>query len=94
MLAKAKASYRERCRVYAETYAAPQLEADGSLELRLVFFPPDRRHYDLDNLHARMKAGLDGLCDALEINDRRFRPVTVDRMNRCPGGRVLVHLSW
>ena len=32
---------------------------------------------DRDNLLARMKSGIDGLCDAFEIDDKRFVSVTV-----------------
>lgn len=43
------------------------------IKLAFVFRPPDARHYDGDNLLARMKSGLDGLADALGINDSRFQ---------------------
>jgi len=38
------------------------------------FYPPSKRHYDLDNLLASMKAGLDGMADALGVDDNIFRP--------------------
>ena len=41
----------------------------------MTFIPPDRRSYDRDNLVARMKSGIDGLSDALRINDKRFNTV-------------------
>jgi crossover junction endodeoxyribonuclease RusA len=40
--------------------------------LRLTFYPPSRRQYDLDNCVAAMKSGLDGVADALQVNDHRF----------------------
>jgi crossover junction endodeoxyribonuclease RusA len=40
--------------------------------------PPDRRARDLDNMLASIKSGLDGLADALEANDRRFRYGLID----------------
>jgi crossover junction endodeoxyribonuclease RusA len=45
--------------------------------LWITFYPPDRRHRDADNLHASMKHYLDGICQALGINDRSFREVTL-----------------
>lgn len=60
----------------------------------MVFYPPTSRGYDLDNLHARMKSGLDGLCDVLRINDRQFRPVTVDMGKKHLGGMVVTILQW
>ena len=45
---------------------------EGKISLTIEFYPPSRRHYDLDNCLASIKSGLDGLADALQINDRRF----------------------
>jgi len=42
------------------------------LQIGLAFYPKDKRHYDLDNLIARMKSSLDGIADALCVNDRKF----------------------
>ena len=48
---------------------------DGRLHLWVDFVPPDRRRRDLDNCIASMKAGLDGLADALGVDDNRWRLV-------------------
>ena len=45
--------------------------------IQITFYPPDRRHRDADNLHAAMKHYIDGVCSALEINDKIFREVTL-----------------
>lgn len=50
----------------------------GAIPLSLVFLPPDGRRRDLDNMLAAMKASLDGVASALGIDDRRFRPITLD----------------
>lgn len=42
-------------------------------KLTLVFHPPDNRHYDADNLLARSKSQIDGIADALGMNDNGFR---------------------
>ena len=49
-----------------------RLELRGELEIELVFFPPDHRWYDLDNLITRMKHYQDGVCLALDIDDHRI----------------------
>lgn len=90
ILAKAKADYRQRCAVYA-SLGGMKLGAE-LIPVSIVFHPPDRRSYDLDNLHARIKAGLDGMCDALGCNDKQFRPVTVDLGERVKDGIVRVTL--
>jgi crossover junction endodeoxyribonuclease RusA len=47
--------------------------------LRIVFVQPDRRQRDRDNLLAAAKPMLDGVADALGINDAQFQPVTISR---------------
>ncbi|MGB6105656.1 MAG: hypothetical protein WBF88_17575 [Pusillimonas sp.] len=46
--------------------------------LRITFVAPDGRHRDLDNMLAASKAALDGVADALGIDDKHFRPITID----------------
>jgi crossover junction endodeoxyribonuclease RusA len=41
---------------------------------------PDKRHRDADNCLAAAKAGLDGMADALGVNDRHFQPITIFRI--------------
>lgn len=47
------------------------------MRLSIKFYRPTRRSYDRDNLLARMKAGLDGMCDAMKINDKRFSTLVI-----------------
>lgn len=46
---------------------------DGPIDVQVTFYPPDRRQRDDDNMVGMLKAARDGICDALAINDRRFR---------------------
>lgn len=62
-------------------------------KIRIVFTPPDRRRRDLDNLHASMKAALDGIALAVGCDDSEFCPVVIDRTSPKKGGAVLVELS-
>lgn len=77
-VAKVKAAYREAC--WALTLEQYRIRTErvptGNLHLVLEFVPPDRRSYDRDNLVARMKSGLDGVADALKINDKQFTTLT------------------
>jgi len=91
-LAKYKAKYREEC-CLAMMSRIITLPA-GPLAMRLTFFRPDRRNYDRDNLLARMKSGLDGMCDALGINDNRFTVITLRVSDIVvDGGAVHVYIS-
>ena len=77
-LAKAKKTYRQAC--WAQTLEQISVRhqiPDGPLQLSLEFVKPTMREMDRDNLLARMKSGLDGMCDALKIDDKRFNTVIV-----------------
>ena len=69
-LSKAKKSYRSAC-FYIAKQTKPNVNKE-KVSLAITFYKPDRRHRDLDNMLASMKSGLDGLADALGVNDRHF----------------------
>jgi len=79
-LAAAKKQYRKDCysvsKEQLKKYRGVYENIPEKLVLEMTFIPPDRRSYDRDNLVARMKAGIDGLADALRINDKRFNTHT------------------
>jgi crossover junction endodeoxyribonuclease RusA len=48
------------------------------------------RHRDLDNCLAAAKPQIDGIADALGVNDRRFRPILVDYIRGDAPGAMIV----
>lgn len=80
-LASAKKAYRRECcfaTLEQRAYGAGELiRPDDQMSLEVVFYRPQARNFDRDNLLARMKSGIDGMCDAFEIDDKRFVSVTV-----------------
>ncbi|HMZ86789.1 MAG TPA: endonuclease [Giesbergeria sp.] len=70
-LARAKKAYRAACAWTAKEQGAQRIEAER-LHVSLVFYPPSRRAFDLDNMLARMKSGLDGLADVLGVDDKHW----------------------
>ena len=67
---------------------------DDHIKVSLTFEPPARYRYDMDNLVARMKSSLDGIADAIGVDDYCFwleRP-QVGPVHK-PKGRVLVTLE-
>lgn len=93
-LAKAKKRYRQACwGITLEQLGAGVEVPDGKLELSMLFVRPDRRTYDRDNLTARMKSGLDGMCDALGIDDKRFSRIVVEVADDRIGGFVKVKIK-
>lgn len=45
---------------------------DGEISVCVAFYPPDRRKRDLDGCLASIKSHLDGIADALGVDDSRF----------------------
>ncbi len=89
-LSRAKKAYRNACAITARQQGAARSEAK-KLHVSMVFVPPTRRAYDLDNLLARMKSGLDGLADVLGVDDRHWK-LEIDRSDEI-GGFVRVEVS-
>ena len=50
----------------------------GNIPLSLLFMTPDKRKRDADNMLAASKALLDGVAQALGVDDTRFKPILVD----------------
>lgn len=53
-------------------------KTDGPIPISIVYCQPDKRRRDLDNLLAASKASLDGMANAMGIDDTRFRPILID----------------
>lgn len=73
-LARVKKAYRQACLALCkEAGFKPGLfHPAQELRLSLEFVPPTRAKRDLDNCLAAMKAGIDGISDALQVDDSRF----------------------
>ena len=48
--------------------------------MKITFFTPDARKRDLDNLLAAMKPALDGMAQAIGVDDALFRPLLIDKV--------------
>src|SRR3546814_16726876 len=64
---------------------------NGDIRVVLTLYPPDRRQRDRDNLLSNCKAYLDGIADALGVNDSRFVPSI--RMADETGGYVVAEIT-
>jgi crossover junction endodeoxyribonuclease RusA len=69
-------------------------EAPGcDVPLTIVFMAPDRRHRDRDNLLSALKPSLDGMADAMGVNDSQFNPITISREFGSKPGSVIVTIG-
>ena len=93
-VSRAKKIYRKACwAICLDQLAGQALGMRGNQTLELIFVAPDRRSYDRDNLMARMKSGIDGMCDALEIDDKIFSTVSSTVAANQIGGFVIVRIQ-
>lgn len=83
-------NYKQAC--FWLTKEAQERLSGDRVHLTITFVPPDRRRRDLDNMHSSLKYGLDGVADALGVNDSIFRPVTLDVSDEI-GGMVRIEFS-
>jgi crossover junction endodeoxyribonuclease RusA len=67
---------------------------DGPLHVRIIAHPPKAwRTGDDDNLTARCKAHLDGIADALGVNDSTFTLQSVVWADRTERGKLIVEIN-
>ena len=92
--AKYKALYKQVCK--EQTLKALELMKGATFweytEMDITYTMPDKRWRDTDNLLASVKNGLDGMCEALEINDRVFEHIHIHRSKEI-GGFITVELK-
>ena len=65
--------------------------AEKGLHLRITFHPPDNRRRDLDGMLSAIKSGLDGLSDALGVDDSKWA-LTIRKGEKRQGGDVMVEV--
>ena len=65
--------HRAWARVATLEAGAIAVPEDGDIPLLITFVPPDNRG-DRTNYANRMKPAIDGIADALGVNDKRFLP--------------------
>lgn len=62
--------------------------------LRFTFHPPDRRKRDAHNMPAMLKATIDGIADAMQMDDALFLVVWPRSFaDPAPDGRVTVQIE-
>lgn len=64
--------HREWARL-ATLEAKPVIPAQGDIRISFTFYPPNRRG-DRTNFANRLKPAIDGIAQALGVNDSRFLP--------------------
>jgi crossover junction endodeoxyribonuclease RusA len=76
--AKIKLKEAQRNAGYVAAFPYRNKIVQDKLPIKLFFCPKDKRRYDLDNLLANCKSLIDGVAMGIGIDDRNFRPITID----------------
>jgi crossover junction endodeoxyribonuclease RusA len=63
------------------------------LHLYLTFCPPNNIRRDMDNLLASSKPAIDGMFQALGVDDSNTRRITIERGKPVKGGQVVVRIE-
>lgn len=90
---RAKKAYLQTCRLLVLSTRPRRVPKDSPLLVHLQFAPPSRHRHDADNLVARMKSGLDGLAQALQVDDHRFRLAAPSIVEPVREGHVRVRVE-
>lgn len=70
------------------------LRTGERLPVKITFAAPDRRGRDIDNLLSSLKHSLDGIAIGIGINDKHFRPLSIDvLLDADKKGFVLVEIG-
>lgn len=92
-LYKTRSDYRELAYFQAKSQLKNWKHRGRPIKLDLIFEMPDKRHRDADNCLAAAKGALDGLADALFVNDRLFDPITIHRKAGSKPGKLVIKLK-
>lgn len=65
----------------------------GKLHLWIDCYAKTRNYPDADNLLASLKSAIDGIADALGVNDKRFVPHPFVKTETFKGGRVVIRIT-
>lgn len=71
--AEAVKAYRHQAHILTrQAMGATAMQQGQAAHLDIVFHPPTRARRDLDNCLSSIKSGLDGIADAIRIDDSRW----------------------
>ena len=92
-LYKLRSDYRETCTWLAKHQLKGWKHQGGNIQLTITFEMPDKRKRDADNCLAAAKGALDGLADALFVNDQFFQPILIYRVEGKKPGKLSIEIK-
>ncbi|MDO8344800.1 MAG: hypothetical protein Q7T48_16475 [Cellvibrio sp.] len=95
---KARAAKKARSDAFYITRAAGIDESvfagcEHKLHLWIDVYPKTKNYPDADNVLSSLKSALDGIADALRLNDRKFIPHPFVKAETHLGGKVVIRIT-
>lgn len=72
----------------------PKCEHKNDIEVTIIFFPPDNRRRDADNLLSSIKLSLDAIAEQIGVDDSKFWPVILDKESKTDKPEVQIILNY
>ncbi len=85
----AKEKYRNDC-FYVTRATNITFGKTINIPLKITFHPKTKRFPDLDNCLSWAKYGLDSVAKAWGVNDKQFRPITLDFGDSVKNGKIII----
>lgn len=89
--AKAAKAYRQAAGWLTKA-SGDRIEGVGAIDLHITFYPPSNHRHDLDGCLSAIKSGLDGIADALRVDDARFA-IRIEKGEVIKGGEVRIIIT-
>lgn len=87
--ARSKAKNIDKELGYHNAFPLKNKVKSGNISLSITYHPSSNRHMDLDNCLAGCKGQIDGIALGLGVNDKNFRPITIDFGEVIKNGKVV-----
>lgn len=85
---------KRKCDAWALCCGLPKPKTDENIPITIIFNPPTAQRFDLDNALASLKGDIDGIAARLGVDDRQFRPITLDVGSIGKPGSVEITLTY
>jgi len=92
-LYKLRSDYRDSSTWLAKHQLKGWKHKGENIKLTITFDMPDKRKRDADNCLAAAKGALDGLADAMFVNDQCFQPILIYRIAGAKPGKLIVEIE-
>ncbi|TWH63878.1 crossover junction endodeoxyribonuclease RusA [Azomonas agilis] len=89
---KSQAVRRYRKQAFALALQAGMFGVTKDMAVHVEFCPPSRGRFDVDNRLASIKSGIDGIADAIKIDDSAFKTYVLTMGKPVKGGEVRVRV--